>query len=246
MKHLSSIILMFLISIQYSNAQRTKIDSTIINQERAAASFKANISDHIAGKVILNPELSELHATLEFNFNNTEKKDTLRFFLHNQLKVHKLTGNNIRSYELTKATNMFGMDEIPFTNFLEVVPKDPNSHLVFKLEYSGRITKGQIVFGPDAFSSDWVELSLGSAWFPFYTDMNKKYTHSLEIEIPKAYSVTGIGKAERINANTWLITSNRPNLDLIIVASKDLVVQKKNPIMGLQNFFIQLIEIKIE
>lgn len=98
----------------------------------------------------------------------------------------------------------------------------------FSLNYHGIIGKDEIILGPDAYSDQWVELAMGSLWFPLETSFTFSFTHELKIKLPSIYTLCGIGDEKFVNG-LWTIDSGHESVDMVIVAAKDLLHKRKAP-----------------
>jgi hypothetical protein len=193
------------------------------------ARLHAQQPNHIKGSVELDPDKNYVSAKLNINYNLTQDCDSLLFLLHSGLKIESLGGNEIKNYRIGPAKNMLGMEAIPFTNLLTVFLKNSgkkSNSINFSLNYHGIIGKDEIILGPDAYSDQWVELALGSLWFPLETSFTFHFTHELKINLPSTYTLCGIGNEKFMNG-LWTIDSEHESEDMVIVAAKDLL-HKKN------------------
>ncbi|MCH7525309.1 MAG: hypothetical protein IIC74_09995 [Bacteroidetes bacterium] len=182
---------------------------------------KENQTNHLYGDVSINPELSHISANLTYSLDKSKiDSDTIKFLLHNGLDVKSLTGKNVKSYEVVKANNLFGMKNIPFTNFVKIVPMNKNRNLVFNISYEGIITNDKIIFGPGSLTNEWIELGVGSVWFPLKTDLQTKISHDIVVKAPVGFKLFGI--ENEFSNNVARLSSKNKNIDVIIIGAKDL------------------------
>jgi hypothetical protein len=196
----------------------------------SGARLQAQQPNHIKGSVELDPAKNYVSAQLNINYNLTQDCDSLLFFLHSGLKIESLVGNEIKNYKISPAENMMGMEAIPFTNLLTVFLKNSekkSNPITFSLNYHGIIGKDEIILGPDAYSDQWVELGMGSLWFPLETSFTFSFTHELKIKLPSIYTLCGIGNEKFVNG-LWTIEPENESVDMVIVAAKDLLHKKKS------------------
>lgn len=202
--------------------------------------------DHVSGKVVLDPENSKIKSTLNYTLAPSHiNSDTLKFIIHNGLKIDSLKGKNIKYYDIVPANNLFGISKIPFTNFIQIVTKDSTKPLEFDITYQGTIPTNQIIFGPGAISRDWIELNLGSAWFPLNSNLQTKLSHNIQVDAPAGYKIYGIENQPNDIDSIFHLNSSSKNIDIIIIGAKDLK-SKISLNNGMQTEFIYTADRNIE
>jgi hypothetical protein len=93
-----------------------------------------------------------------------------------------------------------------------------NQKLLLRLKYSGPLK--YLTWKTNRVTSEWTELGLYSAWFPFNPDYGQ-FTYSVLINVPDKNKVVGLGEISR-SRKRWLLTEKEKVNDIVIISSPRL------------------------
>ena len=105
-----------------------------------------------------------------------------------------------------------GTYEMPSTQRLTVLFDEPlarGDRVTIEVAYAGPIRDGSIEWGRGLVSEGWVELSLGSLWYPSWSD-ERALRWRLSVGVPEGYDVIGPGRVARGADGRWAVAPDGP------------------------------------
>lgn len=147
-----------------------------------------------------------------------ENEDTLRFYLHKELKIHRVETEHIEEYYFLKREEspfFFMPDAKPLEIRLE---KKLSGKRTVEVTYSGRIK--DLKWKVNTITDEWIELGIYSAWYPSNPEAGD-FTYKVEIDLPDSYTVIGLGEIHK-SGRKWRLVRTEPINDIIVVASEKL------------------------
>ncbi len=179
-------------------------------------------------KLELDPAEQHIKVVVDLQlFSRNSDFDSLLFYLHRQLDIQKLSGENISGYiydEEIAPPGLFMPDSKPLLiTFDRAVLQNESVNLHF--EYSGSISEWP-EWSANVIGEDWVEIGLYFPWFPYCAnpDILNSFTYDVEVVCDSSYKIKSFGSSEEIvqepSLIKWRFKNNYPVNDIVITASK--------------------------
>jgi aminopeptidase N len=176
----------------------------------------------------IRPDSSHFDVAIEMRFVPEAPTDTLRFLLHDALKLQTLTASAVDGYS-TRPWRLGGEDTL-HTNVVTVpltrtaTPSDP---VAVTWEYAGRLPNEQLPgIGGAVVSPHWTELPIEAMWVPVHASISKRFTFDAMLDVPDGYEVVSTGSVEAASAG-WRIRSAVPGPDVPLVISDRMAVRER-------------------
>jgi len=190
----------------------------------ASAQPSASPTDtsHYAVDADIRPASGRFDVTVDQHYVPKRPTDTLRFLLHENLHLQKITSPAIDGYE-TSSWKMGGRDV--HTKIVTISlnrTATPSNPVPLTWAYEGRLTTDQFPsFGGPVVSSHWVELPVESMWVPVHASLRTRFTFDATIDVPKGYEVVSTGTIRKQDGD-WHISSQIPTPDVPLVISDQM------------------------
>lgn len=177
----------------------------------------------------IRPDSSHFDVSVDMRFVPEAPTDTLRFLLHDALKLGALTGPAVNGYS-TSPWRFGGADTlhtkvltIPLTR--TATPSDPVS---VSWIYGGRLPGEQIPgIGGAVISAQWIELPVEAMWVPVHASLRERFTFDATVDVPEGYEVVSTGAIQETSSG-WHIRSTVPGPDVPLVISNQMQVQERS------------------
>ena len=148
------------------------------------------------------------------------------FFLHRQLDVARIDGDQVLSWEEDRETEVprIGM---PDARWLKVYFEEPlleGEAVTLEFSYQGKVTEWNEL-SANVLTEDWVEIGLYLPWFP-WNDAYGDFTYDLQVLADEGWELRSAGDWQRSDyregLDSWQFAWNVPVNDIVVVASPDL------------------------
>ena len=182
-----------------------------------AASLAAESHYQITAQVL--PETSELRAEAAFTFPVPAGSREVKFALNKGLHVTSAGCSRCEGYSFD-ATRGGGFMYVPHGAPLVFHFRKPLAraeNVRFQVKYEGQIVSSR----ENGIHSDWVELALYSAWFPFPAD-HRRFTYDVRLSLDPTYRVAAAGVVKAVKPGVWEIRQSQETFDIVLMASRRL------------------------
>ncbi|APE27903.1 hypothetical protein [Aurantiacibacter gangjinensis] len=142
------------------------------------------------------------------------------FMLNDGVLIERFEPNVPASIEQESGI-MLGTYEMPNTQRITlrfVEPLEAGQRVSIDVVYAGYIRDESIEWGRGLISEDWVELSLGTLWYPFWRDESELRSR-IAVRVPDDFRVIGPGQVERDGEGRWIVDPGKPILGRITFAA---------------------------
>ena len=168
---------------------------------------------HYSGQVAIHPSEGSLDA--ELHVSMTTSKSTLVFLLSGGLELAEVTGKDVQGFDSEPMEPGATWDRIT----VRLKPTRGTEDVTLTFRYGGQPVMPQN--GINQISSDWVELTLDSAWHPILATLAHQFTLDISVDLPTNWSFVTSGNAV-VARNRWHITNQIPQTDIAFVAAPGL------------------------
>ncbi len=181
---------------------------------------------HYKVKAQIQPDSGQFNVTIDMRFVPDKPSDTLRFLLHDALKLEALTGSAVDGY----ATNPwhFGGEDTLHTKVVTVPltrTATSSNPIAVSWKYDGQIQNEQIPgIGGAVITPHWIELPIETMWVTVHASI-KRFTFEAQLDLPENYEVVSTGSLEKTSTG-WYIQSNEPGPDVPLIISDQMQTQK--------------------
>jgi len=167
-----------------------------------------------------------------------ENSDTKYFLLNPGVDSLIIKGNSLNGFEMSSKPNR----PLPFwkLNFSRTLKKGETVDLHFT--YQIDLTK------QNHMKSNWIELNVDKLWFPNHNDLNNKFTYVATVSgLPKDYTLIGNmeAKVNASNPNKIVIKKQIPDMEVLILAGKDMTFWKPNAASSVTFFTSQQTKVSV-
>ncbi len=178
---------------------------------------------HYLVNLTLDPPVQTINAEVNLTMRPKTAANELLFLLHRDLEVSALTAPGMLSFQ-----RVDGLLAFPFTpeattwqvRFSE--PLLAGQEITLLWRYQGHLP--QPLCQPwevNRLTPDWVELGLYAPWFPWNPN-DGMLTFELDVRIPEAYGMAGMGAVEQVEPGHWRFRTTTPMNDMTIIAAPSL------------------------
>lgn len=161
----------------------------------------------------LNPEKSYLKANVQWHLT-TPNVDMINVYLHQDLTVDAITGDNLLGYEIGPENDSWSPFIASSRRITLKLQPNPTSKIEFS--YSGSLEKvGDSCI--NIISPEWTELGIYAPWFPL-TETYAPSHFDVTIKVPQQYDVIGSGHVEK-TPDGYHIKQQAPHVDCSFLMS---------------------------
>ena len=170
--------------------------------------------DRISYQGEIRPSVAEsaLSAELQVSVPMAPGAESIAFFINRGLEIDRLDGIGVTGFTLSpmEGNSLWSVLELSVDQDLV------SSRLQFEVAYHGTP-----LFPNDAINaieSDWVELSIDSAWYPVLSTLAYPVRASIRIHLPSEWTLVTSGEVS-ISNDGWLLNDTIPQPDIAWAAS---------------------------
>jgi len=189
-----------------------------------------NNSSHYSVNAIVNTEQQSVNVTVDISYLPSASTSRLEFIAHENITIQSCSADGLLNYTEKEANNKAKTIVLHFENEVEKL-------VTIRFEYTFVLKEGDAPWGIDKIAEGWIELSLNSGWLPIISSFDNQFSAEAELQIvsEQTFNVLSSGITEVIGDNTFKITNETPQIDLVLIGSSKFKQRQKDHITIFEN-----------